>query len=155
MNQTLTTTDNRMVEIYRFCTGCKTHRLLDQFSLNRSKNDGLSGWCKICHRADAAVRRRDPRYRAVQSAARAKWLATERGNFLRLANATRYRANHPEKIICRRKVRDAIANGNLKRQPCFCGDQRSHAHHEDYNKPLEVIWLCAKHHTEIHERRNR
>ena len=45
----------------------------------------------------------------------------------------------------------AIAKGRIKRQPCcVCGDPKSEGHHEDYTKPLDVIWLCAKHHSEAH-----
>ena len=32
-----------------------------------------------------------------------------------------------------------------------CGvEGRIEAHHEDYSKPLEVIWLCRVHHVEAH-----
>lgn len=54
----------------------------------------------------------------------------------------------------------AIVKGVLKVQPCeVCGklpmfrDGRVgvQAHHDDYNKPLEVRWLCQPHHHEWHK----
>lgn len=45
----------------------------------------------------------------------------------------------------------AIRQGRLVRQPCIiCGDPESDGHHEDYSKPLEVIWLCRGHHIRLH-----
>ena len=45
-----------------------------------------------------------------------------------------------------------LKRGKLVRQPCqVCGSQDSVMHHEDYDKPLEVTWLCLKHHLERHE----
>ncbi len=45
----------------------------------------------------------------------------------------------------------ALRRGLLVRQPCVeCGDDKSHAHHPDYRKPLDVIWLCLEHHWELH-----
>jgi predicted HTH domain antitoxin len=58
-------------------------------------------------------------------------------------------------------VEQAIKKGVLVRQPCeVCGingkyeDGRSEvqAHHDDYNRPLQVRWLCKKHHYEWHEK---
>lgn len=49
-------------------------------------------------------------------------------------------------------VRSAVAQGKLIPQPCeVCKTFESlEAHHEDYNKPLDVKWLCKKHHTILH-----
>lgn len=44
----------------------------------------------------------------------------------------------------------AIRKGNIIRMPCtICGNEKSHGHHEDYNLPYDVIWLCAQHHKEF------
>jgi hypothetical protein len=45
-------------------------------------------------------------------------------------------------------VHNAIKYGRLKPEPCRCGTQKTEAHHEDYTKPLDVRWLCKKHHVE-------
>ena len=51
-------------------------------------------------------------------------------------------------LIARGCVQKAIKSGKLKRGSCeVCGKENAEAHHEDYNKPLEVMWLCKKHHT--------
>lgn len=52
-------------------------------------------------------------------------------------------------------VKSAIRRGELIRQLCEkCGfiwpRRRSHGHHEDYSKPLDVVWLCTMHHKMRH-----
>lgn len=40
---------------------------------------------------------------------------------------------------------------SLEREPCeVCGEDPAEAHHTDYLKPLDVMWLCRKHHNEWH-----
>lgn len=34
---------------------------------------------------------------------------------------------------------------------CRCGSEKTEAHHKDYSKPLEVIWLCRPCHLELHK----
>lgn len=56
-----------------------------------------------------------------------------------------------EQSAAHRIVYVAIRGGKLVRQPCeVCGGLKSQAHHPDYSKPLQVIWLCATHHKDIH-----
>ena len=55
------------------------------------------------------------------------------------------------KIRCRSDFNHYLRDKKIKRKPCeVCGNLRVHAHHDDYYKPLEVRWLCVKHHNELH-----
>lgn len=49
------------------------------------------------------------------------------------------------------RVGAAIRSGSLVRKPCeVCGTDKVDAHHEDYDRPLDVRWLCRKHHKQAH-----
>lgn len=53
-------------------------------------------------------------------------------------------------------VKRAIEDGQLARGACVtCGDASTDAHHEDYDRPLDVTWLCRKHHLKAHCGSNR
>lgn len=70
----------------------------------------------------------------------------------RSAGTTQWTAENPEKTAAAVMVRREIAKGRMERLPCVvCGNPNSDGHHEDYAKPLDVIWLCKKHHRAIHE----
>lgn len=63
----------------------------------------------------------------------------------------RYKEYNRKKANTHRKVMYAVQQGQLIKEPCeVCGDVNSEAHHDDYDKPLEVRWLCRKHHNELH-----
>lgn len=67
------------------------------------------------------------------------------------ARNKRWEANNQEKARAHKAVEYAVKVGKLPRCPCErCGNPRSHAHHDDYSKPLDVMWLCATHHRERH-----
>lgn len=58
----------------------------------------------------------------------------------------------PVKKAARKAIENAIRSGDLVRQPCErCGKPDAQAHHEDYTKPLDVLWLCPKHHKARHK----
>lgn len=65
----------------------------------------------------------------------------------------RQKERHPEKVRARRTLGDKVRQGKIERKPCeLCGSEDDvHGHHEDYDNPLEVNWVCRTHHREYHE----
>ena len=49
-------------------------------------------------------------------------------------------------------VEKAIKKGIIVPQPCEQCGAKAVAHHDDYNKPLDVRWLCDTHHFQWHEK---
>lgn len=58
----------------------------------------------------------------------------------------------PIKIMAMQKVGQAVRSGKLVKLPCEkCRSKEwVEGHHEDYTKPLEVIWLCRPCHRKRH-----
>lgn len=58
-----------------------------------------------------------------------------------------------DKRIARKRLSYAVSTGKIVRGNCeVCGKMDAQGHHEDYAKPLQVKWLCPKHHAEVHKR---
>ena len=56
-----------------------------------------------------------------------------------------------QKQVARKMVADAIRTKRLVRGACeVCGIEKAQAHHPDYSKPLDIQWLCRRHHGEAH-----
>ena len=67
-----------------------------------------------------------------------------------IARKLPYRKRYPERIKAHYQVNQAIKTGLIVRKPCEVCGAIAQAHHDDYSKPLEVRWLCAKHHSRHH-----
>jgi len=66
----------------------------------------------------------------------------------------KWRKNNPEKSRAKSAVANHTRSGKIvKMNQCSqCGRQnrRIEAHHDDYNKPLKVRWLCVSCHRLFH-----
>ena len=63
--------------------------------------------------------------------------------------------NHKVKWIARAKIRYAVKIGKIKKpKKCEVCERIKpvQGHHEDYSKPLEVIWLCSGCHADVHKK---
>lgn len=68
-------------------------------------------------------------------------------------NEVNSKKRYPEKVAARRLLYYAIKNKLVKKKPCeVCFSMKSQAHHDDYTKPLNVIWLCPLHHKDKHRK---
>lgn len=60
-----------------------------------------------------------------------------------------------QRLSANRAVARALLSGKLKREACeICGSwDIVVAHHDNYQKPLAVRWLCHRHHMQVHSPR--
>ena len=137
------------------CSTCRQLKPLAAFCRRKPKGgrykDGYSGQCKDCLYAPTRLWRKTERGRIMQLACnkRRKERAPDKCKAEAYRATKRNRIKFPEAYRARWMVRNAIRDGKLTRKPCFCGAP-AEAHHEDYSKPLEVDWLCTKHHKVHH-----
>jgi hypothetical protein len=147
----------------KVCFKCGIEKPLSEFYRAKWMSDGTLGKCKPCTCADVRANRlaRKDQYQQYERAramdpkrvaARIAYQKTDAGKaaLYRATKASRQR--RPDSWAANCAVNNAIRKGILTKQPCeVCGAGKAHGHHDDYNKPLEVRWLCASHHSQWHK----
>lgn len=148
----------------KVCFKCNTEKPYTEFYKHKSMGDGYLNKCKICTKNDVNKHREDniEKVRAYDrnrpnKAERAKksseYHKTQKGAAIHLLSNQNYRLRYPERYKARNAVNSAVRDGRLiKPFNCQkCGtDCKLHGHHNDYSKPLDVFWYCAKCHSEFH-----
>lgn len=134
----------------RICSRCGVEKPLEVFHKNKSKPLGHDYWCNVCRNDFDRKRHATPqgikRNKDYKNSDRGRERMRER---LRLD----YQKNK-HKYAARRMIQKLIKLGVIIREPCnMCGsDTNLRGHHPDYSKPAFVIWLCQKHHSEVHRK---
>lgn len=152
----------------KICFKCKKNKPLSNFYRQKNMKDGHLNKCIECTKIDSNKHRADnlehcleydrkrsnlPNRINARKDAYEKNKNTKKYKDQHLESNNKYRNNNPEKTKAHRKVAYHLSKGNIRKLPCsVCGDINSEAHHEDYNYPLEIIWLCKKHHKKLHRK---
>lgn len=129
------------------CFKCNLEKPLDDFYNHPQTADGKLNKCKDCSKRDSRDRRiaNIEYYRAYDR---------KRGSRQSAEYRREYRERNPKKYKAVTAVNNAVRDGKLvKPESCQeCGIKtRIHGHHDDYDKKLEVIWLCPVCHKERHK----
>lgn len=146
----------------KICRTCLLSKPLDDFYTHSKMADGHLNKCKSCVRSRVEkhrllnlekvrkydrVRGRTPKRLELNKKASKKYRAEKR------LYGLRWLERNPEKRAAHIILGNAIRDGRAFKLPCeVCGNVKSEAHHDDYTKPLQVKWLCRKHHAEIHRK---
>jgi hypothetical protein len=119
------------------CRRCLLTKPATDFPKNPRLQDGLHSYCKACQNASVKVSLK-------------QWREKNKSYW-----STR-RATNPlerKKANARNTLNNAIHSGKLERLPCIiCMAPKAEAHHNNYNLPLQVLWLCKQHHEDIHHK---
>lgn len=137
------------------CSECGHEKPLSEFNKLRKSKDGHQSICRACCSAYNKARyASDP----------------ERHK----GNVRKYRENNPRKVLetrlktcakspsrtrANKVVEAALACGELENPGvcygcgCVAGEHRIEAHHHDYSKPLDIVWLCTPCHRRMDQQR--
>lgn len=132
------------------CIACDEVKPLSEYYRHSMMRDGHLGKCKECTKSYVRTHR-------AANIDRIREYDRARGKSpLRIANAVevtrKWRAKDNRLSSAHRAVSEAISKGKMKRLPCErCANPKAVAHHDDYNKPLDVMWLCQPCHKQRHK----
>jgi len=127
----------------KICSICKLNKPLSQFYKDKLRFGGYGHRCKDCER----VVKRNQRVRNKETFRnKDKKYYLKHKDIISKKRSLWYKLN-PLKTVAHELAKKAIKLGKLKKLPCeICHNPTSLAHHDNYNKPLKVRWLCHKHH---------
>lgn len=114
--------------VWFLCDYCSAQGSERRSHYNRKQRHFCSTGCYSCYRAECMAKEDQNRYGT----------GFDEEERLKRRNA-RSTLNH--------HIRDK----GLERQPCEVCGALAEAHHDDYDKPLDVRWLCFKHHRAHHK----
>jgi hypothetical protein len=163
------------------CATCKQVKSLQEFSKCRSHKDGLASTCKQCasvyrkiwaernieylrhiKRVDYCLKREH--YNELNNVRRknspdgrkeeTRLRQIRHGDQIRQYSRD-YKVRHKKQYQAAAKVQSALRSGKLtKPERCaICSSPMNlRAHHNDYDKPLDVLWICESCHRILHNK---
>lgn len=146
------------------CFRCQCDKPLEDFYRHSAMGDGRLGKCKDCTKNDVK-RHRQENLESVRAydrlrgsmphrvAARKDYAKTPEGKLAHARALKVSAARFPERAKARTTFGNAVRDGRVIPWPVCavpecCG--KPQGHHPDYSRPLDVVWLCDKHHKEAH-----
>jgi len=145
--------ENKVLEVLKLirqmnekiCGRCKKTLPLDSFNNDNSRKGGLCGTCRFCLK-----KTRDENKEAFSGYFKKYY--QENKEKKSGYDKNRYKT-HKKEAAAKDKVKYNISKGVIVR-PDRCEECnrecKPDAHHEDYNKPLDVVWLCRSCHVTKH-----
>ncbi len=124
------------------CNKCKEEKIVEAFSIDKKNPHGRKYKCKACYREEYKENRE-------KNLAWQKAIPME----TRMKYTREYDARNPGKKKAWSIMRHAIYHGDLVKPKCcdICGEPKPlDGHHEDYNNPLKIDWLCRACHKHRH-----
>lgn len=147
----------------KVCFKCGVENPLTEFYAHPQMKDGTVNKCKGCNKKDVSKNYRDRIEQYVdydksrnslphRVLARKEYAQTEKGKERQKIARINYVSDNPKIRSAHVLLGNAVRDGRVAKQSCeVCqSTYRIHGHHDDYDKPLEVRWLCSKHHMEWH-----
>jgi hypothetical protein len=134
----------------KVCFKCEAEKPLSEFYKHQAMADGHLNKCISCTKKDVHEHREN-NLDKIREYDRTRAKHPERAAAASRIS-TRWRMEDKRRTRCHNAVSRAVRSGAIEVKPCIiCGNGRSYAHHESYDRPLDVVFYCQVHHKERHK----
>lgn len=120
----------------KYCKLCDSTKPHSEFYKDCHNRDGFMNKCKDCYRVIA-------RNKVISDVTRMK-----------SRQRTALQQVDPKKKSANKKLQQKVRSGKIQKWPACavpeCEFDKVEAHHPDYDRPFDVIWLCRSHHRLAH-----
>lgn len=145
------------------CKRCNSLKPFCDFYTHSAMSDGRLNICIECtkqrvneHRSKNIERIREYDRERGRTEERKKKAREVSRRYFKKTNGKSQKAwivRNPKKRKAHIVVGNAVRAGKLLKSPCQdCGNFTVEAHHPNYDKPLEVVWLCRSCHSLRHKK---
>jgi len=133
----------------KYCYKCGKTKEKEEFYKNKSKRDGLATECKCCDKK----RKQTTSYKFKKAKTDKKYSLSLNGKKIKNKACKKWQQKNRFKYNAQIIHNYYLKINNIKK-PCNCShcnkEENLDAHHFDYSKPLEVVWLCRQCHIDLH-----
>lgn len=133
------------------CFKCGEERHIDEFYVHSRMADGHLNKCKSCTKKDASEHRLI-NVAKIREYDRARAKSNKR-KVMHSRIISEWRRNHPDRRAAQIALGNAVRRGDVVPWPVCAIPEcngKPEAHHPDYSRPLDVVWLCSAHHKQAH-----
>lgn len=164
----------------KICKKCDLAKPFSEYYKHPKTADGYDGKCKDCAKSmiKSAREKNAEHYKAFDRAranrpdrvaARAAYSKTDAGKEAHARASKKYTEKHPDRVAAAHRayieehperraahvaLGNAVRDGRVTPWPVCaipdCCSTKPQAHHPDYSRPLDVVWLCQAHHKQAH-----
>lgn len=153
----------------KLCKMCGEIKRASAFGVNKNLKSGLTTYCKECQNNKSKAYFDSHREQVLERnkergpATRARFKEKHGQEYINEYARNYYSGcpNRRKRAKVYAKLAQALTDGTvIKPHKCeMCSVEEGNgikieAHHKDYLKPLEVMWLCKKCHGKVHQMRN-
>lgn len=134
----------------KVCRKCKKDLPIEEYYIHSAMLDGHLNICKECVR-ERVRNHRERNIEKIREYDRNRGKQPKR--IIKAKEITKRRRKETGYEKAHAKIERAIMNGTLEKcNICqLCGSKNTlEAHHYDYSRPLDVIWLCSACHKQYH-----
>jgi hypothetical protein len=130
------------------CFKCLCEKPLEAFYKHARMGDGRLNKCIECTKRDVNKHRQE-NLEKIRAYDKKRASMPHRVALSKRAHQE-WKSNYPNRRAAQIKLGNAVRAGKVKKQPCWICGANAVAHHPDYDRPLDVVWLCHPHHGQAH-----